>query len=239
MLKRALVRTGFIAGFLALLVGGSIGSAFAQEPATFATSGEERLQTLSPDGSLIATTTNGGRELCIYTVPDADVVSCADLTGPLIRIDPATIAWSPESDRIVFAERIAQFLVDGDLWMFDIASGELTNLTDDGIDASIPFASDEEHDPYLLDFAPAWSPDGSLIAFSRTRCAAKALVLTSRAVIISSSYAARLAWRRLSTQRWMRLSRWMTTITLFCLTRLLKRCSGCWPRRRWANRWPA
>ena len=179
MLKRALVRTGFIAGLLALLVSGAIGSAFAQEPATFATSGEERLQTLSPDGSLIATTTNGGRELCIYSVPNADVVSCADLTDPLIRIDPETMAWSPESDRIVFAERIAQFLVDGDLWMFDIASGDLTNLTDDGIDASIPFASDEEHDPYLLDFAPAWSPDGSLIAFSRTVMTGADIVPTS------------------------------------------------------------
>ena len=168
MRRFALVRLGVIAGLLAVLAGGLIGSALAQDASTFSTTDGERLQALAPDGSLIAVSTTGGQELCIYTVPDSELVNCVDLIDVSVRIDPASIAWSPDASALVFAERIVDFSVDGDLWLLDVESGELTNLTDDGVADTFPMGEEEAPEPFLLDLNPAWSPDGSQIAFSRT-----------------------------------------------------------------------
>jgi len=168
MRRSALIRFGFIAALLAMLASGVIGSAAAQAVDTFSTTGNERLQTLAPDASMVAVTTAGGFELCVYTVPDSNLVHCVDLRAAGIRIDPDTIAWSPDATSLVFSERIVQYLSDGDLWHIDVATGDLTNLTDDGVVDAYPFGPDESPDPFLLDLSPAWSPDGALIAFSRT-----------------------------------------------------------------------
>jgi len=155
-----------IFGLLALILTG--GNAFAQEPTPYSTPDEDRLFTLSPDGSMVASTSTGGRDLCIYTVPEAELVNCVDLEPYQVRIDPVSIRWSPANDALVFSEPSALLFIDSDIMHFDIASGELTYLTDDGIAARIPISNDEPFDPIPIDIMPAWSPDGSTIAFSRT-----------------------------------------------------------------------
>src|SRR5690606_15648635 len=104
------------------------------------------------------------------TVPAGESVSCVELrTDDLdVTLDPASISWSPASDALVFAERSAQYLVDSDIWRFEIATGELTNLTDDGVGGGLPIISSEDDtEEFLVDLVPAWSPDGATIAFSR------------------------------------------------------------------------
>lgn len=168
MLRGVLVRFALMAGVLALLGGAALTPVSAQEAPTFALPGNERLQTLSPDGSMIAATTIGGADLCVFTVPDAEELGCADLLGPTINIDPASISWAPDGSALVFSERAAQFIIDSDLWLFDIESASLTNLTDDGLSGGLPTAAEDALDePFLVDLAPAWSPDGSTIAFVR------------------------------------------------------------------------
>jgi len=168
MLKSALVRFGFLVALLALTIGGLAAPAAAQEATPFSTPNNDRLYALSPDGTMIATTPNGGRELCIYSIPDAEQISCAPLADSSIRIDPSTFSWSPANDALVFGEQVAELLVDGDIWSFDVASGELSNLTEDLYSNPLPLLSEEEYDPIPVDFAPSWSPDGATIAFSRT-----------------------------------------------------------------------
>jgi hypothetical protein len=168
MLRGVLVRIVFVAGVLALLIGRVSAPVAAQDAPTFALPGNERLQTLSPDGSLIAATTPGGADLCVFTVPDAEEVACVNLNDQRIRLDPVSINWSPDSSALVFSEHSFQFLIDSDVWMLKIETASLTNLTDDGVVGGLPLIADEPLDhPFLVDLVPAWSPDGATIAFSR------------------------------------------------------------------------
>jgi dipeptidyl aminopeptidase/acylaminoacyl peptidase len=50
--------------------------------------------------------------------------------------------------------------------VFEVATGRLTNLTDDGVTGSL--FSPEGAQPLLTDLFPAWSPDGQELAFART-----------------------------------------------------------------------
>jgi dipeptidyl aminopeptidase/acylaminoacyl peptidase len=58
-----------------------------------------------------------------------------------------------------------RFLDDPDLWVFEVATGALTNLTDDGVSGAL-FRPDQAGTP-RVDLFPTWSPDGQAIAFAR------------------------------------------------------------------------
>jgi Tol biopolymer transport system component len=112
---------------------------------------------LSPDGQWLAAATP--QQLCIYAVATQTRQSCT----PIARVDSHSIIWSPDSTRLAFTENAPIYLVESDLWVFDVTSGTLTNLTDDGVEQ---FKLDERDG--LLDLAPAWSPDSQTLIFSRT-----------------------------------------------------------------------
>ncbi|HEX2241441.1 MAG TPA: hypothetical protein VHJ82_09910 [Actinomycetota bacterium] len=67
--------------------------------------------------------------------------------GPGFDIQPA---WSPDGRRIVFARGDAT-RTQADIYVMDVDSGELTNLT---------------NTPGTVDYGPAFSPDGSKIVFN-------------------------------------------------------------------------
>ncbi len=76
--------------------------------------------------------------------------------------------WSPDGARLAFTERAFETLVDGDLWVMDAMTGEVTNLDDDAFSGDLP-VDDAPHDaPVSVPVTPAFAPDGGTVAFSRS-----------------------------------------------------------------------
>lgn len=124
-----------------------------------------RVMALSPDGSRVAGV-GPDRSVCVWSATGGDAVcSDPDLDLPVGPAEsPAAITWSPAGDRIAFQLDWVIEAQDSDIHVMDAASGDVIALTDDGYAGSL-FA-DAPHD-LPLDAAPAWSPDGSEIAFVR------------------------------------------------------------------------
>jgi Tol biopolymer transport system component len=126
---------------------------------------ETQLLSLSPDGKWFF----GQRQeaICVFEADTLVEKACTSWSTPL---DPNSISWAPGSQRIVFTENI-NALLESDLWLFDIPSSTLRNLTDDGLagdlSTSVQRAQADTAD-INLDTMPVWSPDGKSIAFIRS-----------------------------------------------------------------------
>ena len=109
---------------------------------------------LSPDGTTI--TWQGDKELCLQALNQAE--DCTALPEKFEgRV--AFFEWSPDGRFIIFQENALIYLVDADVWMFDVEEGAIVNLTDDG-DAEFGF-SEIEIDLWL-DTVMTWSPDNQI-----------------------------------------------------------------------------
>ncbi len=125
--------------------------------------GHPGLQPWSPGGLLAL---GGSGSLMTYE-PNTGVASDLSPVDPAgFPGDPAYPAWSPDGSRlaIIVAATSAAWTVDGlgtgDLYVYDVVLGTLHRLTDDGKATT-----------------PAWSPDGTRIAFVRNAFSPRQLVV--------------------------------------------------------------
>ncbi len=128
---------------------------------------------LSPDGHWLAVwreagdaenpVDEAGGSICAYDAATLAEDRCAATTAASFDANSAT--WSPDGTRLAFTENLSEYFDDADLWVFDAAAGTVTNLTDDGTDDLFVGA---DPSTALGDLAPAWSPDGTEIAFARS-----------------------------------------------------------------------
>jgi len=113
--------------------------------------------TWSPDGSTVAVleATAGGSTIVLIDVATGDPIREID-TGDLIVGE--AIAWSPDGERFAVEGREAG---GGD------SSAGIYVMRADGSEARLVSSCP---DPDCTDLGPAWSPDGTMLAFTRARC---------------------------------------------------------------------
>lgn len=122
------------------------------------------IDSISPDGRWVAGVEESGTP-CIWEIGSLDQ-TCADESIDVGR-DPtrASMRWSSDSQRVAFVPSVFVQMRDGDVFVMDLEGG-LVNLTDDGYDGGI--IGSDAPDGLDVDVLPAWSPDGSRLAFVRT-----------------------------------------------------------------------
>lgn len=122
---------------------------------------------LSPDGTKYAVYIPR-TELCVYDAATLEQIACASFEDVRVSVRQEDIVWSPDSTRLAFAEQAFMFGDDGDLWVMDATTGELTNITDDGFSGGIFSFSEPLTATFSVDVAPAWTPDSQFITYSRS-----------------------------------------------------------------------
>ncbi len=115
---------------------------------------------LAPNGEIFAHLELNST-LCIYHTTTLEQQRCFDLREDfLLRVDFNSIVWSPDSRYITAHNNFFQLLLQPDIHIFDVETGDVTI-----IDPDEPFTMDDE-DWGRLDVVPRWLADGRL-AFLR------------------------------------------------------------------------
>jgi hypothetical protein len=131
---------------------------------------EATLARMSPDGTRLFGLAG---ELCA-TVLGGSGERCVERDG--VSVDLPRARWSPDGTKIVFTDDFWRMFHEPDVWVFDVTSGDLTNLTDDGVDAS---DLDDSDQGARLDLLPSWTEDGAAVRFARGTLEGDAVELMS------------------------------------------------------------
>lgn len=124
---------------------------------------------LSPDGTRLLRM--DGR-VCVSDLDGAGE-RCVDRDQ--VFTDGRFVSWSPDGTKLAFTDNVFGYH-EADLWVFDVETGELRDLTDDGVDRIDP-----ANPPAGLryDAFASWSPDGESIRFARAHDGAPFMALLS------------------------------------------------------------
>lgn len=122
--------------------------------------GGVRVVGISPDASLLV----GIREresLCILGAESGETRAESDPFPELRLLDELSMDWSPDGTRMVFSLSPWVQMRDSDIFIVDTSTGEVTNLTPEGITKEA--ASLLEVDHSLVDTNPVWLDDETLV----------------------------------------------------------------------------
>lgn len=119
---------------------------------------------ISPDGTRLAGVDAEGGRFCVWDLTTDKAPCDGDLSAP---VEARSVTWAPDSSAAAFSLGSSSRLVDSDIYVFDVASGTLRDLTNDSGADGVSFLVPQKK-PVAIDQFPAWSPDGSTLLFART-----------------------------------------------------------------------
>ena len=119
----------------------------------------------SPDGSKIAFNRKNGfrTDICVINADGTNLVTLTSANPQLENSESFSPSWSPDGSKLAFASNWngqRKF----EIWVMNANGTGLVQLT-----TSVQLGSDGGGPLFSNDATPAWSPDGSRIAFSSTR----------------------------------------------------------------------
>jgi hypothetical protein len=115
---------------------------------------------ISPDGRWVAGVSDlDDRHICVWQVRTGEQ-RCNEESS---RVAEASIVWSPDSRQVAFSQNGHQ--LDSDVFVLEVRSNSLTNLTEDEVDDLK--SADTAGQFVIYDQWPAWSEEGSEILFLR------------------------------------------------------------------------
>ncbi len=118
---------------------------------------------LAPDGSGFAYL--DGKSLCMYSLA-GEKGNCVALEGD-IHPDQETVRWSPDSTKLAFSENFFLTFRDSDIWMYDVESNTLKDLTPMENRKLNLMSNTDPNIIYTVDVAPQWSADSQSMYFIR------------------------------------------------------------------------
>ena len=123
---------------------------------------------VSPDGAYIAWYAETGRgrdkvsQICLFTFATA-AKQCYELSDQFEGY-PYQLQWSPDSKSIAFTENPITLGYYSHIWLFDVADGSSTNLTDNGV-----YGTWTPNTRSQLNYLPMWNPaDGQIYFWQAT-----------------------------------------------------------------------
>lgn len=115
---------------------------------------------ISPDASVLVGRRD--RESIVFLDAETRLPISESVPLPEISIlDERTIAWSPDGTRLTFGINAWQLLRDSDIFVADVATGEVTNLTPEGHDEEVGSLLDVQD--VKVDTSPVWLDDDTVL----------------------------------------------------------------------------
>lgn len=114
---------------------------------------------ISPDASTLVGIL-GGNALCFVDAESLEVLVESSPMEELSSIDKTSINWSPTNNQVAFSLNALLYGIDSDIYLADVATAEISNLTGEGDDDEAGLFI--KNPDVILDMYPVWTGDNEL-----------------------------------------------------------------------------
>lgn len=115
---------------------------------------------ISPDSTMLVGTADRDR-LVFLDISSHAVISTTEPMDAVALIDELSVAWSPDGSKFAFSLMAWRQAIDSDIFVVDVASGEVTNLTPE--DSNIVAGSLLDDIDPRIDTCPVWLDDDTVL----------------------------------------------------------------------------
>lgn len=130
------------------------------DPIELAEGADVQVLGISPDARTLVGLLNR-EQICFYDVATLEQISITPATDFIGIFDPLSVQWNPAGTKIAFSLDGWRLGRDSDIFVVDVETAEITNITaeDDGDTAPSLF----DGGPFNIDICPQWLDDETIV----------------------------------------------------------------------------